>query len=98
GGDADPPARQWTATVVADYPHDSDAYTQGLEIHDGRLYESTGLYGKSRIAIIDMTTGEITRRVALPTKWFGEGLTVTRAGIWQLTWRNEIAALRDPTT
>ncbi|MGH3647880.1 MAG: glutaminyl-peptide cyclotransferase [Micromonosporaceae bacterium] len=87
--------REWDATVVATYPHDRDAFTQGLEIHDGHLYESTGGYGTSWISVSDVETGTVSRRSRLPGDWFGEGLTVTGAGIWQLTWRNHIAVLRD---
>ncbi|MGH3655212.1 MAG: glutaminyl-peptide cyclotransferase [Micromonosporaceae bacterium] len=94
----EPRPREWDAAVVATYPHDPDAFTQGLEIHDGQLYEATGLYGKSWIATSDIRTGTVSRRVELPDTWFGEGLTLTGAGIWQVTWRNHIAVLRDRTS
>lgn len=78
-------------------PHDPQAFTQGLEFHGGTLYESTGLVGRSSVRAGQ--PGEpATAYAGLPAPLFGEGITVSRAGLWQLTWRNGIAIQRDPTT
>ncbi|HLU55535.1 MAG TPA: glutaminyl-peptide cyclotransferase [Pseudonocardia sp.] len=79
-------------TVLAELPHDTDAFTQGLELApDGRLYEGTGLAGRSRLRELDPQTGEVRREVALPGSLFGEGITVVDDRIWQLTWQDGIA-------
>jgi glutaminyl-peptide cyclotransferase len=84
--------------VIATHPHDPEAFTQGLELHDGLLYESTGLYGRSDIRVTDLATGTVRQRVALPPDAFGEGLTVVGDVIWQLTWREGYAFRRDRAT
>lgn len=72
--------------VVNVYPHDAEAWTQGLAFHDGRLYESTGLYGRSSIRRVRLETGEILQERALPPEYFGEGLAVAGDRLVQLTW------------
>lgn len=84
--------------VIERYPHDPAAFTQGLEIHEGVLYESTGLYGQSDVRTVDQQTGEVIERVALPETAFGEGLTLVDDEIWQITWQEQIAFHRDATT
>jgi glutaminyl-peptide cyclotransferase len=84
--------------VLATYPHDPEAFTQGLEWHDGVLYESTGLYGRSDIRVTEVASGRVRHRVPLPESVFGEGLTIVDDRIWQLTWREEIAFVRDRDT
>jgi hypothetical protein len=71
--------------VVSIVPHDPTAFTQGLEIHDGKFYESTGLYGESSVRIVNMTTGEIELQRDLPDQFFGEGLTIWNDSVIQLT-------------
>lgn len=61
---------------VNTYPHDSNAFTQGLQYHNNILYESTGLYGQSQLRIVDIYTGKILQSVNLPHDIFGEGLTI----------------------
>ncbi|HEX6987623.1 MAG TPA: glutaminyl-peptide cyclotransferase, partial [Planctomycetaceae bacterium] len=65
-----------TLRAVAEYPHDPVAFTQGLVIRDGALYESTGLYGRSSVRHVDLATGQVTRIVRLDGRTFGEGITV----------------------
>lgn len=72
-------------------------YTEGLEIHNGVLYEGSGLVGQSRVRAGTLS-GTRLREAALPAPLFGEGLTVTDAGLWQLTWTNGVAIERDPAT
>ena len=82
-------------TVVAQYPHDRDAFTQGLHWHDGRLYESTGLYGRSSLREVELTTGRVIRKVALDRREFGEDITVVGDHLIQLTWQNGYAHVWD---
>ncbi len=84
--------------VVATYPHDPEAFTQGFEFHDDALYESTGNYGESDVRVVDWQSGAVEHRVGLPDTAFGEGLTVVDDTIWQLTWQEGIAFQRDPET
>lgn len=75
------------ARVVAVYPHDPDAFTQGLVFADGLLYESTGRYGASTLRVVDPSSGQVRRVAALPDHLFGEGITLWGEEIVQLTWR-----------
>lgn len=84
--------------VLASYPHDTAAFTEGLELHDGLLYESTGLWGQSDIRTVRPETGEVLTRVALPDTAFGEGITAVGQQIWQLTFLEKVAFLRDRAT
>lgn len=80
-----------TARVIARYPHDPGAFTQGLLVRDGRLYESTGEYGGSRIREVELATGTVKRESALPRDQFGEGMTDVGPELVSLTWQNGIA-------
>ena len=76
--------------VVKVFPHDPEAFTQGLVFHRGALYEGTGLPGKSSLRKVDLATGRILRKVQLPDHYFGEGITLWEDKIIQLTWRSRI--------
>ncbi len=78
--------------------HDSGAYTQGLEFYNGRLFESTGLYGSSTLREVNPTNGSILRSTSLPDTEFGEGITVVGSEILQLTWKEGIAHRYDLET
>jgi glutaminyl-peptide cyclotransferase len=79
-------------TVLAELPHDTDAFTQGLELApDGALYEGTGRVGRSQLRELDPATGAVRREVPLPGGLFGEGITVVDDRIWQLTWQDGVA-------
>ena len=82
-------------TVVAEFPHDTGAFTQGLHWHDGRLYESTGLYGRSSLREVELDTGRIVRSVDLDRREFGEDITVVGGHLIQLTWQNHYAHVWD---
>ncbi len=86
------------ADVLAEIPHDPRAFTQGLELVDGVLYEGTGREGESSIRTVDPETGEVEKKVDLPADLFGEGITVAGDTIWQITWRDGVAIRRDRTT
>jgi glutaminyl-peptide cyclotransferase len=85
-------------TVLQKIPHDTNAFTQGLEMVDGVLYEGTGLEGKSEMRRLDPKTGEVKTKVDLQPELFGEGITIVGPRLWQLTWRNGVAIERDKTT
>jgi glutaminyl-peptide cyclotransferase len=87
-----------TVDVVETIPHDPQAFTQGLELVDGVLYEGTGLEGRSSIRAVDPETGEVEKKVDLPADLFGEGITVAGDSIWQITWQDGVAIRRDRTT
>ena len=83
------------ATVVRKYPHDPNAFTQGLEFFEGHLYESTGRAGQSTLRECVLETGQVLRQVNLPPQEFGEGLTIFRGKIYQLTWLSRKGFLYD---
>jgi glutaminyl-peptide cyclotransferase len=85
--------------VVSSWPHDPAASTQGLELLDsGNLLESTGQYGQSSIREVEVETGRVVERRALPADHFGEGLTVVDGRAFQLTWREGKALVWDLST
>ena len=90
--------QQFGVEVLAVFDHDPTAFTQGLELRDGVLYESTGLYGESEIRRVEPSTGAILDAQSLPDEHFGEGLTLTEDVVWQLTWKAGVAYRRDPIT
>ncbi|MBK1703076.1 glutamine cyclotransferase [Halochromatium glycolicum] len=73
--------------IVARFPHDPNAFTQGLAFAEGELYEGTGGYGRSSLRRVDLASGRVLERVALPRQFFGEGITAWRDELIQLTWR-----------
>jgi glutamine cyclotransferase len=84
--------------VLRKYPHDRQAFTQGLTYHDGSLYESTGLQGQSSLRKLDLRTGRVLKRIDLDPKYFAEGLTILRGKIYQLTWLTGVGFVYDLTT
>jgi glutamine cyclotransferase len=76
--------------IINVYPHDKTAFTEGL-VYDGKiLYESTGLYNNSTLRQVDLTTGRILKLYKLPDEFFGEGLTLWKDQLIQLTWQSGI--------
>jgi glutamine cyclotransferase len=84
--------------VLNAFPHDREAFTQGLVIADGVLYEGTGLNGRSSLRRVELKTGTVLQRHALPDRYFGEGVTVLGSKIFQLTWRSGLAFVYDRET
>lgn len=81
--------REYSYEVVNSYPHDADAFTQGLVFHEGSLYESTGLNGKSSIRQVDLQTGQVIRKLDVPSQYFAEGLAIMDGRAYQLTWLSQ---------
>jgi len=81
--------------IIGVYPHDRKAYTQGLFFDNGFFFESTGLYGKSTIRKVDMEKGIVVRSCHLTMDVFGEGLTLLRDRLIQLTWKSHKAYIYD---
>ena len=84
--------------VLAEVPHDPSAFTQGLELHEGTLYEGTGLEGESELRVVDPATGDVQRAEPLPGQLFGEGIAVVEDRIWQLTWQDGVVLEWDRAT
>jgi len=85
----------YTYQVVRVYPHDPDAFTQGLQYLDGVLYEGTGLNGKSSIRKVDLETGKVLQMRSVPAEHFGEGITVWKNDLIELTWQTHVAFVYD---
>jgi glutamine cyclotransferase len=84
--------------VVAAYPHDPAAFTQGLAIEAGELYEGTGQYGASTIRRVDLTSGRPEKQRALGPRYFGEGIAILDGLLYQLTWQNGVVVVYDLAT
>ncbi|MFL6143140.1 MAG: glutaminyl-peptide cyclotransferase [Labedaea sp.] len=95
---AGPAPNRLHAEVLQAIPHDTTAFTEGLELTDGVLYEGTGLKGSSTLRVVDPATGQVRQQTALPKEFFGEGITVTGPNVWQLTWQDGVAIQRDRAT
>ena len=74
--------------IVETYPHQRDAYTQGLQYHNGFLYEGTGRFGKSMIRKVELSSGKVIQEKSVPAHQFGEGITIVDDKIYQLTWKS----------
>ena len=90
--------REYGLEVVAEYPHDVDSYTQGLFFHDGQMYESTGVHGKSTFRKVDMSTGNAIERLNFDKKYFVEGSVVFGDNLYILTWETKTAFIYDAET
>lgn len=84
--------------VVRSYPHDPDAFTQGLFFHDGFLFEGTGLRGRSSIRKVELETGRVLQGVELPPDVFGEGITQWGDRLVGITWQEQTAFVLDLKT
>ncbi|PRY46421.1 glutamine cyclotransferase [Umezawaea tangerina] len=98
GTSASPSGGPTRIEVLATTPHDTSAFTEGLELVDGSLYEGTGLEGESQLRLVDPATGDVRQKVDLAPDLFGEGITVVGDRIWQITYRNGLAIQRDRAT
>ena len=90
--------KQYGVKVVKEYPHRTDAYTQGLFFHEGVLWETTGQYGESTIRTVDLASGEPIALKKLTGKYFGEGSVILDGVLYVLTWTNKVAFVYDAKT
>ena len=83
-----PRPEQYTYSLIRQYPHDPKAFTQGLAWDEGKMYEGTGLYGRSSLRSVDLETGLVNRERCYTGRYFAEGITVLQDQIYQLTWKS----------
>jgi glutamine cyclotransferase len=95
---AEMPPKLFTYEIIGEYPHDRNAFTQGLEFYNGFLYEGTGQKGKSSLRRIALETGDVLVKVDLDYNYFGEGITVLNNKIYQLTWKSNTGFVYDAET
>jgi glutamine cyclotransferase len=88
----------WIAEIVTTYPHEATSFTQGLEFNDGVLYEGTGQKGMSFIAKVDLKTGKIEKKMELAGNYFGEGISILRDELFQITWQEQTCFVYDKNT
>jgi glutamine cyclotransferase len=84
--------------VVHTWPHDRNAFTQGLVFHDGKLLESTGQEGRSSLRRVEMESGKVLQKVDVPSPYFAEGMTLLKGKIYQLTWQHQLGFVYDAWT
>ena len=89
------PPKLYTYSLLNEFPHDPEAYTQGLEFDGETLYESTGLKGKSSLRRVNYKTGAVEKKIDLDASYFGEGLTLINGKIVQLTWQASTGFIYD---
>jgi glutamine cyclotransferase len=84
--------------VVRSFPHDPQAFTQGLVFENGALYESTGLNGRSSLRKVDLASGKVLMKAEVGQQYFAEGMTIFREKVFQLTWKAGKGFIYDPAT
>lgn len=90
--------KEYTVEVIETYPHDTESYTQGLFFHEGQMYESTGMRGRSTFRKVDMTTGRPLRRLDFDKSYFVEGSVIWKNNLYILTWESKVAFVYDAET
>ena len=95
---ADASVKTYRLDVVAEYPHDTESYTQGLFFHKGELYESTGTHGKSTFRKVDLESGKPQKRLDFDKKYFVEGSVIFNGNLYILTWESKVAFVYDAET
>jgi glutamine cyclotransferase len=82
-------APRYTARIVKTFPHDTTAFTQGLEFKGGALYESTGMVGHSGVRKVNLDSGKVLQQLRVGAPFFGEGITIINGQLIQLTWQHQ---------
>jgi glutamine cyclotransferase len=95
---ANPAPPMLSYNIVKVYPHDTGSYTEGLFLHDGFLFESTGQPKESKLRKIDLATGKPVKDLNLDAADFGEGISMIDNKIYQLTWQEHKVYVYDATT
>lgn len=98
GGEQRVASERLRVQVVQTYPHDPNAFTQGLVLEGGRLFESTGLEGRSSLREVDLQTGRVLRKLDVASPVFAEGLALVGNRLIQITWKTETAYTYDRDT
>lgn len=88
----------YTYEIVNTYPHDPDAFTQGLYYYQGYLYESTGIKGLSSLRKVELETGKVLQKIDVPKPYFAEGMTIYQGKIYQVTWMDSKGFIYDINT
>jgi glutaminyl-peptide cyclotransferase len=88
----------YSYTIINTSPHDTNAFTEGLVFSEAFFYESTGISGFSSLRRVNTTTGIVQQQTLLPSKYFGEGLTIVNNKIIQLTWQTHVGFIYNKTT
>ena len=81
--------------IVNTWPHDGEAYTQGLVFHEGKLLESTGQEGRSSLRRVEPETGKVLKKIDVPRPYFAEGIALFKGKIYQLTWQHQLGFIYD---
>jgi len=84
--------------LLTAYNHDAAAFSQGLVVNDGEMFEGTGQYGNSELRKVEVQTGKVLEIVPLAKQYFGEGITILNGKIYQLTWRENVCIVYDQAT
>jgi len=92
------PAPRYGYEIVNIWPHDSNAFTQGLILMDGKLLESTGQEGFSSLRRVELETGKVLKKVDVPEPYFAEGLAALNGKLYQLTWQHKVGFIYDAQT
>ena len=92
------PVPKYGYQITNIFPHDSNAFTQGLILVDGKLLESTGQEGSSSLRNVELATGKILKKVDVPSPYFAEGITVLNGKVYQLTWQHNVGFIYDAQT
>src|ERR1041384_7553509 len=92
------PVPKYGYQIVNIWPHDSNAFTQGLILTDGKLLESTGEEGRSSLRRVDLETGRVLKKVDVPPPYFAEGIALLNGKIYQLTWQHQVGFIYDAET
>jgi len=95
---ADASVKEYRLEVVAEYPHDTGSYTQGLFFDDGKMYESTGQHGKSTFRQVELSTGKALRKLDFDSTYFVEGSVMFEGNLYVLTWESRVAFIYDAET
>ena len=92
---ANGPVPRYGYQIVNIWPHDSNAFTQGLILSDGKLLESTGQEGFSSLRRVELETGKVLKKIDLPRPYFAEGIALLNGKIYQLTWQHHVGFIYD---
>jgi len=95
---ANGPVPKYGYQIVNIWPHDSNAFTQGLILMDGQLLESTGEEGRSSLRRVDLESGRVLKKVDVPVPYFAEGIAMLNGKIYQLTWQHHVGFIYDAQT